>query len=141
MDRKDIDMAAYQGKEISSPIIADEIYWLGMYYIYKICKTDNIPNEQAKKIKAEFVSRVDSVARWEEIFIDSLDVMQELEKLIAPEAELIKLDKTQLIDKIIRFEAILNGTLKKYDGEIPEMYHRIYEELEKEGENNGNCKG
>ena len=45
MDRKDIDQAAFNGKEIDSPIIADEIYWLGMYYIYKVCKTDNIPTE------------------------------------------------------------------------------------------------
>jgi hypothetical protein len=55
--------------------------------------------------------------------------MSELDKLIAPEAELVSLSKYALVDKIIRFEAILNGTLKKYDGKIPAMYHRIYEQL------------
>ena len=81
MNRKDIDSAAYQGKEINSPKISDEVYWLGMYYIYKICKADDIPTEQARKIKAEFVRRIDTLAQWEEIFIDSLNVMTELENM------------------------------------------------------------
>ena len=55
MDRKDIDQAAFNGKEIDSPIIADEIYWLGMYYIYKVCAADNIPTEQAKLSKQTFI--------------------------------------------------------------------------------------
>jgi hypothetical protein len=105
-----------------------------MYYIYKICKADDIPTEQARKIKAEFVRRIDTLAQWEEIFIDSLNVMTELEKLIAPDADIVKMDKVQLVDKVIRFEAMLNGTLKKHNGKIPEMYHRIYEELEKEND-------
>ena len=134
MNRKDIDSAAYQGKVIDSPKISDEVYWLGMYYIYKICKADDIPTEQARKIKAEFVRRIDTLAQWEEIFIDSLNVMTELEKLIAPDADIVKMDKTELVDKVIRFEAVLNGTLKKYDGKIPVMYHRIFEELEKEND-------
>ena len=131
MDRKEIDIAAYGGKEIESPIIADEIYWLGMYYIYKICASDNIPTEQAQIIKRNFVNRVDNISRYEQIFLDSLRVMTELDKLIAPESKLIELDKPDLIERIIRFQAILNGTLDKYDGKIPYMYHHITEELEK----------
>lgn len=130
MTRQEIDKAAYKGTEISSPKITDEVYWLGMYYIYKIVAADNIPAEQAKKIKAEFTRRIDTVAQWEDIFVDSLGLMSELDKLIAPEAELTKMDKATLVDKIIRFEALLNGTLKKYDGKIPEMYRQIYDELE-----------
>lgn len=130
MTRQEIDKAAYKGTEINSPKIADEVYWLGMYYIYKIVAADNIPAEQAKKIKAEFTRRIDTVAQWEDIFVDSLGLMSELDKLIAPEAELTKMDKATLVDKIIRFEALLNGTLKKYDGKIPEMYRQIYDELE-----------
>ena len=133
MTRQEIDKAAYKGTEINSPKITDEIYWLGMYYIYKIVAADNIPAEQAKKIKAEFVRRIERIERWEDIFIDSLGLMSELDKLIAPEADLVKLDKAALIDKIIRFEALLNGTLKKHDGKIPEMYRQIYDELEQQG--------
>ena len=135
MTRQEIDKAAYKGTEISSPKIADEVYWLGMYYIYKIVAADNIPAEQAKKIKAEFTRRVDTVAQWEDIFVDSLGLMSELDKLIAPAAELTKMDKATLVDKIVRFEALLNGTLKKYDGKIPEMYRQIYDELEQQGQN------
>jgi hypothetical protein len=138
MTKQEIDKAAYKGTEISSPKIADEIYWLGMYYIYKIVKADSIPSEQAKKIKSEFSRRIESIEQWEEIFVDSLGLMSELDKLIAPEAELVSLSKYALVDKIIRFEAILNGTLKKYDGKIPELYHRIYEQL-KEMEENENA--
>lgn len=130
MDRKEIDVAAYNGKEINSPIIADEIYWLGMYYIYKICNADNIPTEQAQIIKRNFTQKVDDIARYEQIFLDSLRVMTELDKLIAPESELTGLDKSALVEKIIRFQATLNGTLEKHDGEIPELYHRIMEKLE-----------
>lgn len=130
MDRKEIDVAAYNGKEINSPIIADEIYWLGMYYIYKICNADNIPTEQAQTIKRNFTQKVDDIARYEQIFLDSLRVMTELDKLIAPESELTGLDKSALVEKIIRFQATLNGTLKKHDGEIPELYHRTMEKLE-----------
>lgn len=140
MTKQEIDKAAYKGTEISSPKIADEIYWLGMYYIYKIVAADNIPAEQAKKIKSEFTKRIESIEQWEAIFVDSLGLMSELDKLIAPEAELVSLSKYALVDKIIRFEAILNGTLKKYDGKIPELYHRIYEQLNEmeENDNAGN---
>lgn len=130
MDRKEIDVAAYNGKEINSPIIADEIYWLGMYYIYKICNADNIPTEQAQIIKRNFTQKVDDIARYEQIFLDSLRVMTELDKLIAPKSELTGLDKSALVEKIIRFQATLNGTLEKHDGEIPELYHRTMEKLE-----------
>lgn len=133
MTRQEIDKAAYKGTEISSPKITDEIYWLGMYYIYKIVAADNIPAEQAKKIKSEFVRRIETLAQWEDIFVDSLGLMSELDKLIAPTAELTKMDKATLVDKIVRFEALLNGTLKKYDGKIPEMYRQIYDELEQQG--------
>lgn len=134
MDRKDIDQAAFNGKEIDSPIIADEIYWLGMYYIYKICKSDNIPTEQARAIKQEFVNKVDSVARYEQIFLDSLRVMTELDKLISPEAELKDKTAGELAEKLIRFQAILNGTMQKHDGEIPKMYAKLMEEIRNDRE-------
>lgn len=129
MDRKDIDQAAFNGKEIDSPIIADEIYWLGMYYIYKVCKTDNIPTEQAKLIKQTFIKKVDDIARYEQIFLDSLRVMTELDKLIAPEAELKDKTAEELAEKIIRFQAILNGTMQKHDDEIPSLYNKLMKEL------------
>lgn len=125
MDRKDIDKAAYNGKEIDSPIIADEIYWLGMYYIYKVCAADKIPTEQAQVIKRTFTQKVDSIARYEQIFYDSLRVMTELDKLIAPESKLTELSKADLTEKLLRFQAVLNGTLEKYDGEMPQMYSRL----------------
>lgn len=130
MDRKEIDMAAYKGKEIDSPVVTEEIYWLGMYYIYKICAADKIPKEQAQSIKAEFVKKIDKLGRFEEIFLDSLRVMTELDKLIEPTSKLPELDKSELVEKIIRFEAVLNGTLVKYDNEIPSMYHKLMKELE-----------
>lgn len=132
MDRKDIDQAAFNGKEIDSPIIADEIYWLGMYYIYKVCKTDNIPTEQAKLIKQTFIKKVDDIARYEQIFLDSLRVMTELDKLIAPEAELKDKTAEELAEKIIRFQAILNGTMQKHDDEIPSLYNKLMKELKGE---------
>ena len=129
MDRKDIDKAAYNGKEIDSPIIADEIYWLGMYYIYKVCAADKIPTEQAQVIKRTFTQKVDSIARYEQIFYDSLRVMTELDKLIAPESKLKDLTKQEALEKLLRFQAVLNGTLEKYDGDMPSMYSRLLEEL------------
>ena len=132
MDRKDIDQAAFNGKEIDSPIIADEIYWLGMYYIYKVCAADNIPTEQAKLIKQTFIKKVDDIARYEQIFLDSLRVMTELDKLIAPEAELKDKTAEELAEKIIRFQAILNGTMQKHDDEIPSLYNKLMKELKGE---------
>lgn len=132
MDRKDIDQAAFNGKEIDSPIIADEIYWLGMYYIYKVCKTDNIPTEQAKLIKQTFTKKVDDIARYEQIFLDSLRVMTELDKLIAPESKLKDKTAGELAEKIIRFQAILNGTMQKHDDEIPSLYNNLMKELKGE---------
>ena len=129
MDRKDIDIAAYNGKEIDSPIIADEIYWLGMYYIYKVCAADKIPTEQAQVIKRTFTQKVDSIARYEQIFYDSLRVMTELDKLIAPESKLKDLTRQEALEKLLRFQAVLNGTLEKYDGDMPSMYSRLLEEL------------
>lgn len=136
MDRKDIDKAAYNGKEIDSPIIADEIYWLGMYYIYKVCAADKIPTEQAQVIKRTFTQKVDSIARYEQIFYDSLRVMTELDKLIAPESKLTELSKADLTEKLLRFQAVLNGTLEKYDGEMPQMYSRLMDDIKEDNDDN-----
>jgi hypothetical protein len=141
MDRKDIDQAAFNGKEIDSPIIADEIYWLGMYYIYKVCKTDNIPTEQAKLIKQTFVKKVDDIARYEQIFLDSLRVMTELDKLIAPESKLKELTKQEALEKLLRFQAVLNGTLEKYDGDMPQIYSRLMNDIKKDNDDNDGDQG
>lgn len=139
MDRKDIDIAAYNGKEIDSPIIADEIYWLGMYYIYKICAADKIPTEQAQVIKRNFTQKVDNIARYEQIFYDSLRVMAELDKLIAPENKLKELTRQEALEKLLRFQAVLNGTLEKYDGDMPQIYSRLMDDIKEDNnDDNGN---
>lgn len=141
MDRKDIDIAAYNGKEIDSPIIADEIYWLGMYYIYKVCAADKIPTEQAQVIKRTFIKKVDDIARYEQIFLDSLRVMTELDKLIAPESKLKDLSKQEACEKLLRFQGVLNGTLEKYDGEIPQIYSRLMAEIKEDNDDNDRDQG
>lgn len=134
MERSEIDKAAFKGEEIESTNLADEVYWLGMYYIYRICRADNISKDNARKIKAEFSKRVDNIADYERIFHNSLWAMVELDKLIAPESELLNKSKAELIEKIIRFQTLLNGTLMKCDGEIPQMYDNLMKAA-KESEN------
>ncbi|GEM_PF-836565 len=141
MDRKDIDIAAYNGKEINSPIIADEIYWLGMYYIYKICAADKIPTEQAQVIKRNFTQKVDNIARYEQIFYDSLRVMAELDKLIAPESKLKELTRQEALEKLLRFQAVLNGTLEKYDGDMPQIYSRLMDDIKEDNNDNDGNQG
>ena len=134
MERSEIDKLAYKGKELpENSNIFDEIYWLGMYWLYKVAKLENITNEQAASSKAELTDKLDKYIRQsrpdenlEKLFKDSLIVFANLGVLTGEDlSELTKKSKAELIEIIIRFEATLNGTLKRYNDNIPEIYGNI----------------
>ena len=126
MDKQEIDVMAYNGQELpEGSDVFDEIYWLAMYYLYKVAKSDNLPNEQAISVKQKFILMIDKLksdATLDENVVDcfnaSVQQQVELQKLIEPRAKLKEKSKEELLELIVRFESILNGTLETADGEL-----------------------
>ena len=126
MDKQEIDVMAYNGQELpEGSDVFDEIYWLAMYYLYKVAKSDNLPNEQAISVKQKFILMIDKLksdATLDENVVDcfnaSVQQQVELQKLIEPRTKLKEKSKEELLELIVRFESILNGTLETADGEL-----------------------
>ena len=126
MDKQEIDVMAYNGQELpEGSNVFDEIYWLAMYYLYKVAKADDIPKEQATTVKQNLTQKIEKFKRDATVdegvincFNASVKQQTELQKLIEPRAKLKEKSKEELLELIVRFESILNGTLETAGGEL-----------------------
>lgn len=136
MDKSQIDIMAYNGEELpENSNCFDEVYWLAMYYLYKVAKIDNIPKEQASAAKKNITKKIEQAQKRSEpnelvvaCFNASVKLLTELEKLIQPTAKLKNKSKEELLDIILRFQGILVGLMKNADDDIPQFLRGKKEE-------------
>ena len=129
MDKQEIDIMAYNGQELpEGSDVFDEIYWLAMYYLYKVAKADNIPKEQATTVKQNLTQKIEKFKRDATVddllikcFNASIQQQLELDKLIEPRAKLKEKNKDELLELILRFEGILEGTIVRADEELKDF--------------------
>ena len=129
MDKQEIDVMAYNGQELpEGSNVFDEIYWLAMYYLYKVAKADNMPKEQASTVKQNLTQKIEkfkSDATVDDLLIKcfnaSIQQQLELDKLIEPRAKLKEKNKDELLELILRFEGILEGTIVRADEELKDF--------------------
>ena len=129
MDKQKIDVMAYNGQELpEGSNVFDEIYWLAMYYLYKVAKADNIPKEQATTVKQNLTQKIEKFKRDATVddllikcFNASIQQQLELDKLIEPRAKLKEKNKDELLELILRFEGILEGTIVRADEELKDF--------------------
>ena len=129
MDKQEIDVMAYNGQELpEGSNVFDEIYWLAIYYLYKVAKADNMPKEQASTVKQNLTQKIEkfkSDATVDDLLIKcfnaSIQQQLELDKLIEPRAKLKEKNKDELLELILRFEGILEGTIVRADEELKDF--------------------
>ena len=143
IDKQKIDARANQLNSMAAqgiPLednadLPDTLFYKSLVLLYGEYRRHIIDVGEAKKQKNKLVKEyIDSKYAIDK-YHDSVKAAIELDKLIAPESVLKNLTKQEACEKLLRFQAILNGTLNKYDGDMPKMYAKLMEEI-KNADNN-----
>lgn len=116
--------------------LPDALYYKSLCLLYGEYRRHIISVEEARKQKLKLTKEyIDSKYAIDK-YHDGVKAAMELDKLIAPESKLKDLTRQEAIEKLLRFQAVLNGTLEKYDGDMPSMYSRLLEELRDDDDGN-----
>lgn len=133
IDKQKIDARAKQLNTMASQGVPpednadlpDTLYYKSLCFLYGEYRRHIISMDEARKQKLKLTKEyIDSKYAIDK-YHDGVKAAMELDKLIAPESKLTELSKADLTEKLLRFQAVLNGTLEKYDGEMPQMYSRL----------------
>lgn len=109
--------------------LPDTLYYKSLCLLYGEYRRHIIDVSEAKKQKNKLMKDYIDSKYAIDRYHDSVKAAAELDKLIAPESVLKDLTKQEACEKLLRFQAILNGTLNKYDGDMPKMYAKLMEEI------------
>ena len=77
-----------------------------------------LSGEECVKLQNKYRSEYQKNKTVNTFFAASVKQQTELQKLIEPRAKLKEKSKEELLELIVRFESILNGTLETADGEL-----------------------
>lgn len=127
---KQLNTMAAQGMPIEDNAdLPDTLYYKAMCLLYSEYRRNIVVKADARKQKLrltkEYMDNKYAIDRYHEC----VKAAAELDKLIEPEGKLVELDKPALIEKLLRFQAILNGTLERYDADMPAMYRRLMSDI------------
>jgi hypothetical protein len=115
MDRlKEIEVAAKDGKKGKPPrgmTMAEVFFYKIMCSVYAqlSCKAINV--NEAKQQKQAALADYKTFALWEQIFLNHIEINNELEKLIEPVGIIDTFSKQELIEKFKKFQCVLCGFL------------------------------
>ena len=127
---RQLNTMAAQGVPIEDNAdLPDALYYKSLCLLYGEYRRHIISVEEARKQKLKLTKDyIDSKYAIDK-YHDGVKAAMELDKLIAPESKLTELTKAEALEKLLRFQAILNGTLDRYNGDMPAMYSRLMEEI------------
>lgn len=137
IDKQKIDARANQLNSMAAqgiPLedtadLPDTLYYKSLCLLYGEYRRHIIDVNEAKKQKNKLIKDYIDSKYAIDRYHDSVKAAAELGKLIIPESQLKDLTKQETCEKLLRFQAILNGTLNKYDGDMPKMYAKLMEEI------------
>lgn len=142
IDKQKIDARANQLNSMAAqgiPLedtadLTDTLYYKSLCLLYGEYRRHIIDVNEAKKQKNKLIKDYIDSKYAIDRYHDSVKAAAELGKLIIPESQLKDLTKQEACEKLLRFQAILNGTLNKYDGDMPKMYAKLMEEIRNDRE-------
>lgn len=108
------------------------VYYKALTLLYGEYHAGKVDVEEAKKQKRQLMKDYTEAAYTLDMWQHGARTAAELNKLVSPEADLPKKSKRELVEIIIRFQALLNGTMDRYDGEIPKMYEKLIKKVEED---------
>lgn len=139
---KQLNTMAAQGVPLEDNAdLPDTLYYKTMCLLYGEYRRHIISVEEARKQKLKLTKDyIDSKYAIDK-YHDNVNAAIELDKLIAPESKLKDLTKQEALEKLLRFQAVLNGTLEKHDGDIPQIYSRLMAEIKEDNDDNDGDQG
>lgn len=135
---KQLNTMAAQGVHIEDNAdLPDTLYYKSMALLYGEYRRHIIGTDEARrqknKLTKEYIDSKYALDRYR----GGIKAAIELDKLISPKNKFKDMTKQEAVERLLRVQAILNGTLTKYDGDMPPMYSRLMDDI-KEDENDDN---
>lgn len=133
LEKRANDFNTMAAKGIPMPdglALHEVVYYKSLTLLYNEYHTGRVDVDEAKKQKRQLMKDYAEAAYTLDMWQHSARLATELNKLVSPEADLPKKSKRELVEIVIRFQALLNGTMDRYDGEIPKMYDKLMMEVE-----------
>lgn len=139
---KQLNTMAAQGVPLEDNAdLPDTLYYKSLCLLYGEYRRHIISVEEARKQKQKLTKDYIDNKYAIDKYHDSVKAAIELDKLIAPESELKDLTRQEALEKLLRFQAVLNGTLEKYDGDMPQMYSRLMDDFKEDNNDNDGNQG
>lgn len=130
----DFNAMAARGMPMPDGLALHEVvYYKSLTLLYGEYHAGRVDVDEAKKQKRQLMEDYAEAAYTLDMWQHGARAAAELNKLVSPEADFPKKSKRELVEIIIRFQALLNGTMDRYDGEIPKMYDKLMMEVEDGG--------
>ena len=139
---KQLNTMAAQGVPLEDNAdLPDTLYYKTLCLLYGEYRRHIISVEEARKQKLKLTKDyIDSKYAIDK-YHDNVKAAIELDKLIAPESKLKDLTRQEALEKLLRFQAVLNGTLEKYDGDMPQIYSRLMDDIKEDNDDNDGDQG
>lgn len=129
----DFNAMAARGMPMPDGLALHEVvYYKSLTLLYGEYHAGKVDVEEAKKQKRQLMKDYTEAAYTLDMWRHGVRAAAELNKLVSPEADLPKKSKRELVEIVIRFQALLNGTMDRYDGEIPKMYEKLIKKVEED---------
>lgn len=120
LDKDKMDELAWENRPL--PKDADRwemIYYLFVRSIYTYVKNGTMELQKAKNMKQKLAHYFESV---EKLALGSGKLISELNKLTAPRAELAEKSREELLEIVVRMDALCSGIIRKAEEEVPEFF-------------------
>ncbi|MBR6102661.1 MAG: hypothetical protein IKP95_09545 [Ruminococcus sp.] len=122
MTRDDIETLAWQGDVLPAGSSDDEtLYFYIVCKVYDDLRKEALGRSEARSLKTKIRMLFERVERLEPIAKSNTKLVIELNKLTAPRADLVKMDKEQLLNVIHKMEGLVCGLIKSIEDEVPEF--------------------
>lgn len=135
LEKRASDLNTMAAKGIPMPdglALHEVVYYKALTLLYGEYHAGKVDVEEAKKQKRQLMKDYAEAAYTLDMWRHGARLATELNKLVSPEADLPKKSKRELVEIVIRFQTLLNGTMDRYDGEIPKMYEKLIKKVEED---------
>ena len=122
MTRDDIETLAWQGNVLPAGSSDDDtLYFYIVCKVYDDLRREVLGRSEARSLKTKIRQLFERVELLEPIAKSNTKLVIELNKLTAPRADLVKMDKEQLLNVIHKMEGLVCGLIKSIEDEVPEF--------------------
>lgn len=132
LDKLDIDELAWENRPLPKDADRwDMIYYLFVRSIYAYVKNSTMELQKAKNMKQKLAHYYETV---EMLALSNGKLISELNKLTAPRAELADKSREELLEIVVKMDALCSSIIRTAAEEVPEFF-RVEKNKEVHNEN------